>query len=206
MKDLGTRVSAEVADAGGPVVNRGRNFSSPDLPFRKGLSLEMKILAVKAIEGASLIEDSEVPVAVFGALCHGIPGVPAAGAPRTDEIADAIRRQGVMIHGEVSLVRSPPFDSAIFRPAEATVTPTSLGNPAPMRAEGAGNPFGRAGRVGREAVSPSALIVNPLDVGPHDLEPIPDAIHAKADHIRDGVGFLSAMTASTHKHQSSDES
>jgi hypothetical protein len=95
-------------------------------------------------------------------------------------------------------VRPATFDQPLFHSSQAAEASPSLGYPAAVKAEGAGDTCHRLGRVAGKAVVFSALIMYPLYLRPHLIEPVLDALPAKADHVRDGLCFPSAITASTH--------
>ncbi len=73
----------------------------------------MPVLTEQALEGAGLIEDSQVPVAIFRSLRIGKPGVTGPGATRTNPIGYTVGGQGIIVPADIALA-SGGTDKSIF--------------------------------------------------------------------------------------------
>ena len=66
---------------------------------------EMVVLAIKAVEGACVIEHCQVLVSVFRTVCVGVTGISAARARGADKSSHTVGWKRVVVVGEVSFVR-----------------------------------------------------------------------------------------------------
>ena len=76
---------------------RGINLTLPRCPVAI-----VPVLTEQAIKGASLIEDSQVFVAVFGSLRIGKLGIPGSSSTGTDPIRYAVGGQGIIIPTDIA--------------------------------------------------------------------------------------------------------
>ncbi len=104
MQDLRARVSSEVTDAAGGVVNSRCKRLCVEFARRKGCFFEMVILAIQTIERTRMIKYRQILVSVFRAFYIGVAWITAARAGWTDKISYAIGWQRVIIIREFSLV------------------------------------------------------------------------------------------------------
>jgi hypothetical protein len=96
-------ITTEVADASGPFVNRsGKIFRREPLSVPNPLSMR-PVLAEKAVEGASVIEDSKVFKSIFRTITMGIMGISSTHPARTDPICYAIGWETIIIPTDISL-------------------------------------------------------------------------------------------------------
>ena len=66
MQDLGAWVTSKIANAAGPVISGSGQVSCMGFPDGQGLFLKVVVLTIQAIKGTGLVENSQVPVPVFG--------------------------------------------------------------------------------------------------------------------------------------------
>jgi hypothetical protein len=78
----------------------------------------MPVLTEKAVEGACLVKDGEVFVAIFGTGAVSVTGVTATCPCRANKIGDAVSRQRVVIPTDDSV----PFSVSMRQTAIAHAT------------------------------------------------------------------------------------
>jgi hypothetical protein len=86
------------------------------------------ILTIKAIKGTGIIEDSQIVMAMFRAVGNSILWIATARTTRTNKITHTVCGKGVVIIGEISLVRPAALYLTVFRSAEAAEANTALGD------------------------------------------------------------------------------
>ena len=109
MEDLRGGVATEITDACGLLLHCCSQLFGGDELGRASSILELVVLAIEAIEGTGVIEDGQVVVAMLGAAGDSISGVATAGTSSTDKISHAIRGQGIIVVGKISLVGATTF-------------------------------------------------------------------------------------------------
>ncbi len=90
----------------------------------------MPVLTEQAIKGASLIENSQVLVAIFSSLSIGKLGIASASSTRTDPISYTVGGQGIMVPTEVALGSSGTYKLIYFIDAQPAVASTTCRNTA----------------------------------------------------------------------------
>lgn len=106
----------------------------------------MPILTEEAIEGACLIKNGQVLIAVFRPVPIGEPGITRPRSSRANPIGDAIGGQGVVVPTYVPLFRAGPDKSALPVDAKPAVAFSTLGNKALINAKIASlSPFSPGG-------------------------------------------------------------
>jgi len=88
------------------------------------------VLAEQAIKGTSLIEDSQVLVAVFSSMGIGKLRVTGSSATRTDPIGYAVGGQGIVIPADIAFPGGGTDKSIFSVGAQSTVAPAICGNTA----------------------------------------------------------------------------
>jgi len=130
MFHLRSRVTAEVADAGGALIHRQSQvvggYSVPQVKVTK-----VAVLAEEAVVGAGVVEDRKVLVAELGTVPVGILRIASAAPGGADPGGDAVGGKAVVIPGEI-----PPADGGEqTKPAlpvlhHSAESPLSLGDSA----------------------------------------------------------------------------
>ncbi len=138
----------------------------------------MPVLAKQAIKGASLIEDSQVLVAMFSSLGIGKPRVTSSSATRTDPIGYAVGGQGVIIPTDVAFPGGGTHKSIFSVDAQSTIAPAICGNTAFIGAKLAFKSSLTLGRLLRKVKWSSRCAVSFLDKGENLAKVPPDTIQA----------------------------
>ena len=109
MEDLRGGVATEIADACGLLLHcSSQLFGGNELGGASSI-LKLVILAIEAVEGTGVIEDSQVVVAMLRAAGYSVSGVATAGTTSTDKISHAVCGQGIIVVGKISLVGATTF-------------------------------------------------------------------------------------------------
>jgi hypothetical protein len=116
-------------------------------------------------------------------LGYSILGMATACTTGTNKIAHAVCRQGIVIVGEISLVRPSALYRAVFHSAEAAEAYTAFGDFTLVQAKVAGNPGLSLRRILRQSVGLSGTRVNLFDLGPNFLKVGSDAICTEAYYV-----------------------
>ena len=90
----------------------------------------MPVLAEETIKGASLIEDSQVFVAILSPFRIGKPGIASASSTRTDPISYTVGGQGIIVPTDVTLGGSGTYKFILPVDAQSTVASTICRNAA----------------------------------------------------------------------------
>ena len=181
MKNLRRRVPAEEADAVGILFYGLCEIFRRTPCGRSGLRLEMIILAIKAVEGAGVIEHGQVGMAGFGSVFNGVFRVPAAGSGGTGKITHTVCRERIIVIRQVPLMRPAAADTTIVHPPKPAEAFSTLGDPAFMHAQFAGNAL-RGARWSRGQTVPSAAVVmDAFNLRPDTLKVRSDATGTEAD-------------------------
>ena len=109
MEDLRGGVATEITDACGLRLHCSSQLFGGDELARVSSILKLVILAIEAVEGTGVIEDSQVVVAMLRAAGDGVSGAAAAGTSSTDKISHAVCGQGIIVVGKISLVGATTF-------------------------------------------------------------------------------------------------
>ena len=198
MLHLGGRVSAEVTDAGGPVIHGPCQLPcTHDRPAGGGEVPVVPVLAGEAVEGTGPVEDRQVGIAALRAPGIGIPGITSPASTRADIDGDTVRGKGIGIPLEDAPVRRPgqmDEGSTLIR-TEAAVAKPSRWDPAPVPAERTGNTVGGLRRNRREPEGSPHPPVSFHGEGQGFFRPCPDAFPADPEGTGDPVRLVAAEPA-----------
>ena len=183
MENLGTRISPKVADAARRVIGSLCQISCVELPRRKCPLLKLVVLAVKAVKGARIVENSQVFISVFRAINMGIARVTASCACRTHKVSHTIGRQGVIIIGQVSLMGPSALQLSVADVSKTAKTCLAFWNATPVKTDATRNTLGITRRFYWKAVSLAASGMNFGDLWPDYGKMVTDAICTKANDI-----------------------
>ena len=136
------------------------------------------VLAEQAIKGTSLIEDSQVLVAMFSSLGIGKPRVTGSSATRTDPIGYAVGGQGIVIPADVAFPGGGTDKSIFSVGAQSTVAPAICGNTAFIGAKLAFKSSLTLGRLLRKVKWSSRCAVSFLNKGENLAKVSSDTIQA----------------------------
>jgi hypothetical protein len=186
MENLGSGVTAKIADTVGLLVHRMSELFCSKLLRVKRLCLKMVVLTVKTIKPAGMIEYGQILITVFSAFDSRIFGISAARTSRADKVPHTVGRKGIIIVGQVPLMWSPSGNSTVLNPSKSTKANAVFRNPTIMDTQPTGNAVHCIRGILRKAIGPTAAIMNGLDLRPDIVEMRPDTAGAKAD----GVGYV----------------
>lgn len=186
MENLGSGVTAKIADTVGLLVHRMSELFCGKLLRIKRLRLKMVVLTVQTIKPAGMIEYGQILITVFRAIGSRISGISAARTSRADKIPHTVGGKGIIIVGQVPLMRSPAGNSVVLNSSKSTKADAVFRNFTVMDTQAAGNAVYCIRGILRKAIGPTAAIMNGLDLRPDIVEMRPDTVGAKAD----GVGYV----------------
>ena len=109
MKYLRGGVATEIADACGLLLHCSSQLFGGDELSRANSILKLVVLAIEAVEGTGVIEDSQVVVTMLRAFGDSISGVATSCTTSTDKISHAVCGQGIIVVGKISLVGATTF-------------------------------------------------------------------------------------------------
>jgi hypothetical protein len=95
MENLGSGISAKIADAVGARIHNSGKIRSGYPAGGECLLPEVIVLAVQTIEGAGLIKNGQIPVPILRSGRNRIPGIAASGSTGTYKIAHTVGGKGV---------------------------------------------------------------------------------------------------------------
>jgi hypothetical protein len=102
--------------------------------------LELEVLAIQAVEGAGVIKNSEVFVAVFRAPRNSILGIARTGAARAHKASNTVGGQGIIVGIKVALVGAAAVELAPCHIPKAAKAHAPLRNLAPVHAQRTDDP------------------------------------------------------------------
>jgi len=153
------------------------------------------VLTEETIEGACLIKNGQVLIAVFRPIPIGEPGITYPRSSRTNPIGDAIGGQRVVVPTYVPLFRASPDKSALPVNAKPAVAFPTLGNKALINAKIALlSPFSPWG-LRREIEGLPRLQVRLFDIGKSPSKIRTKAIGAKLNGLGDEKGLPATPSA-----------
>jgi len=155
-------------------------------------------LTVQTVERAGVVKDSKVFMTVLRAIGDSIFGVAAPRSRWTDKVPYTVGGQGVVIVVQVPFLGTPPFEFIVFDMAKSAKTPVFFWNSASVDTQRACNAVLGTRGIHWKSVGIPAIIVNPLDLRPDLIEMVADTISTKTNHIGDGFGVLTAVSACSH--------
>ncbi len=97
MWKLGGGVTSEVTNAGGMVIDRCSQFLRADSDIFGSHYTVMPVLAKKAIEGATVVKDCQILIAMFRTRGIGKIRVTGSGTPRANPVSDTIRGKRIIV-------------------------------------------------------------------------------------------------------------
>jgi hypothetical protein len=186
MENLGSGVTAKIADTVGLLVHRMSELFCSKLLRVKRLRLKMVVLTIQTIKPASMIKYGQILITVFSAFGSRIFGISAARTSRADKVPHTVGGKGIIIVGQVPLMRSPAANSAVLNPSKSTKANAVFRNLTIMDTQPTGDAVYRPRGILRKAIGPTAAIMNGLDLRPDIVEVRPDTLGAKAD----GIGYV----------------
>ena len=186
MQNLGSGVTAKIADTGGLLVHRMSELFCSKLLRVKRLGLKMVILTVQAIKPAGMIKYCQILITVFSTFGGRISRISAACTSRTDKVPHTVGGKRIIIVGKVSLMRPPAGDSAVLNLPKSTKADAVFRNFTVMDTQATGNAVYRIRGILRKSIGPAASIMNSLDLRPDIVEMRPNTVGAKTD----GVGYV----------------
>jgi hypothetical protein len=109
MRELGSRISSEITDATGAIIDRlNQRIGSDRLPLSNAFSMG-PVLAEKAVKGTTVIENGQILKSIFGSGSMSEPGISGSCSARADPIGHTVCGKSIMIPTHNSLFRrSPP--------------------------------------------------------------------------------------------------
>jgi hypothetical protein len=186
MENLGSGITAKIADTAGLLVHRMSELLRSKLLRVKRLGLKMEVLTVQTIKPAGMIKYGQIFITVFRAFGSRISGISAARTSRADKISHTVGGKGIIIVGQVPLMGSPAGNSAVLYSSKSTKAHAVLRNFTVMDTQATGHTVNCIRGILRKVIGPAAAIMNGLNFRPDIVEIRPDATSAKTD----GVGYV----------------
>ena len=81
-----------------------------------------------------MIKDGQIFMIVFRPIGNSVKRVTTSSSCRADEASYTIGGEGIIVVGEISLMRPPPLDLAFFDPSKTTKAPPTFTHLASMYA------------------------------------------------------------------------
>jgi len=134
------------------------------------------VLAEQTIKGASLIEDGQVLIAIFGSWRTGKLRVASPGSTRANPIGYTVGGQGIIIPADVAFPGSGTDKSIFSVGAQPAVAPAIWGDTACIGTKLTFDSPLSSWRLSREAKRPSCRIVSFLNQGENPGKVSSDAI------------------------------
>jgi hypothetical protein len=153
------------------------------------------ILAEEAVEGAGLIKDGQVFIAIFGPITVGELGIACPCSPGANPIGDAIGGQGVIIPANIPLFRSGPDELTLPVLSQSTVAFSAWGDEAFINTKITSSPPFILGGLSRKVEGLPRLIVHPFDMGPKFFKMGANTIGAKLQRLGDEKGLPATAAA-----------
>lgn len=155
----------------------------------------MPILTEETIEGACLIKNGQVLIAVFRPIPIGELRIPYPRSSRANPIGDAIGGQRIVVPAYVPPFRASPDKSALPINAKPAVAFSTLGNKALINAKITSlSPFSPGG-LSREIEGLPRLQVRLFNIGKSPSKIRTKAIGAKLNGLGDEEGLPSTPSA-----------
>jgi hypothetical protein len=186
MENLGSGITAKIADTVGLLVHRMSELFCSNLLRVKRSCLKVVVLTIQTIKPAGLVEYGQILITVFRAFGSRISGIPAARTSRADKVPHTVGGKGIIIVREVALMWSPTGNSTVLNSSKSTKADAVFRNFAVMDTQATGNTVYCIRGILRKAIGPAASIMNGFDLRPDIIEILPDTVGAKAD----GIGYV----------------
>ncbi len=186
MENLGSGITAKIADTAGLLVHRMSELFRSKLLRVKRLGLKMEVLTVQTIKPAGMIKYGQIFITVFRAFGSRISGISAARTSRADKVSHTVGGKGIIIVGQVPLMGSPAGNSAVLYSSKSTKADAVFRNFTVMDTQATGHTVYCIRGILWKVIGPAAAIMNGLNFRPDIVEMRPDATGAKTD----GVGYV----------------
>ena len=134
MRQLGSRVSSEVADTGSVAINLVGHLESTCLAPLPGSIPILPVLAEQAIEGTCLIEYSQVLVPELRPRTVAEIRITRFTSSGTNPIGNTIRGKSIMIPADIAHISRGTLQFLFFISAQSTITDAPRGNMAFVQA------------------------------------------------------------------------
>lgn len=138
-----------------------------------------------------MIEYGQILITVFRTFGSRISGISTACTARADKVPHTVGGKGIIIVGQIPLMRSAAGDSAVMNLSESTKADAVFRNFTVMDTQAAGNAVFCIRGILRKAISLATSIMNGLDLRPDTVEMRSDTSSAKANGV--GYGFRAFM-------------
>ena len=187
MKNLGGGVTAKIANTAGLLVHRTGKLFCSNLLRVKRLGLKMVVLTVQTIKPAGIIEYGQILITVFRTFGSRISGITTARTSRAYKVPHTVGGKGIIIVGQIPLMRSPAEDSAVLNLSKSTKADAVFRNFTVKETQATGNAVYCIWGILRKTINSSAAIMNSLDLRPDIVEMRSDTSGTKANGT--GYGF-----------------
>ena len=138
-----------------------------------------------------MIEYGQILITVFRAFGSRISGISAARTSRADKVPHTVGGKGIVIVGQIPLMRSPTGDSVVLNLSKSTKAYAVFRNFTVMDTQATGNAVYCIWGILRKTINPAAAIMNGLDLRPDIVEMRSDTGGTKANGA--GYGFRAFM-------------
>lgn len=138
-----------------------------------------------------MIEYGQILITVFRTFGSRISGISTARTSRADKVPHTVGGKGIIIVGQIPLMRSPARDSAVLNLSESTKADAVFRNFTVMDTQAAGNAVFCIRGILRKAISLATSIMNGLDLRPDTVKMHSDTSGTKANGV--GYGFRAFM-------------
>ncbi len=170
MKYLSRRIPAKKTDAAYALIHGPGQVRRLLFRTAEGEIPVVVVLAEKAVERTTMVEDGQIEPTVLRFSFFGIDWISTPGSPRTDPVRHAVGRKGILVPRDPAFMRPASHQTSSSARADPAVTNTSLGNATTVHADLALQAFLSPGRLGRKTVRSPALLVDQVYAGPNFLE------------------------------------
>jgi hypothetical protein len=175
MRELGSRISSEITDATGAIINcLNQCIGSDRLPLSHAFSMG-PVLAEKAVKGTAVIENGQILKSIFGSGSVSEPGISGSCSARADPIGHTVRGKSIMIPAHNSFFRRGPLKLTFPLSPQATIPPTPFWNPAPIDTDPAEDAGFVAGRMVNQVKGLPGKKVGIFNRGPNSSSSFPEA-------------------------------
>jgi hypothetical protein len=139
MENLGSGITAKIADTAGLPVHRMGELFCSNLLRVKCPCLKVVVLTIQTIKPAGLVKYGQILITVFRAFGSRISGISAARTSRADKVPHTVGGMGIIIVREVALMRSTAGDSAVLNSSKSTKAHAVFRNFAAMDTQATGH-------------------------------------------------------------------
>jgi hypothetical protein len=108
MRELGSRISSEITDATGAIIDRlNQRIGSDRLPLSNAFPMG-PVLTEKTVKGTAVIENGQILKSVLRSGSVSKPGISGSCSARADPIGHTVRGEFIMIPAHNTLFRRGP--------------------------------------------------------------------------------------------------